>query len=74
MTFYKKGEENMPITITQIETQRKKVRKTYDIHGFPSQEYEEEFDKLHRMNMVYNAEKYRRGNCLPTNAKTPYCE
>lgn len=61
------------VTCGDIAAKRIRVCEAYARHGFPSPEYEKEFDELHDMNMRYMADKFRRERGLPPGSKTPYC-
>lgn len=61
------------ITRASIEAKRLQVRQAYAIHGFHSKEYQQSFDELHDLNMVFMAANFRASRGLPPDAKTPYC-
>lgn len=47
-----------------IESQRRNVRTAYSNHGL-SDEYDQEFDVLHQLNMTLMAKQFRRNRALP---------
>lgn len=61
------------ITSATIEAKRQEVRRAYSDYGFHSKQYQQGFDELHDLNMLFMANKFRASRGLPPNAKTPYC-
>lgn len=59
---------------SRIRAKRREVNLTYAEHGVQSKEYQQSFDELHDMNLVFMAEQFRKNRGLPPNAKTPYCD
>lgn len=66
----------MAVTISEadIAAKRHEVRHAYAENGFHSKEYQQGFDELHDMNLLFMANRFRTERGLPSNAKTPYCE
>lgn len=60
------------IGLVDIENKRRRVNEAYFKHGFPSEEYEREFDELHDMRLTFMANKFRAERGLPPGSKTPY--
>lgn len=60
-------------TKMDIERKRNEVRAAYSQRGFHSKEYQQSFDELHDMNLLYMATSFRAERGLPPSAKTPYC-
>lgn len=63
----------MQITIAEIARKRVAVNHAYVAHGFHSPEYQNSFDELHDMNMLFMADQFRREWGLPPTSRTPYC-
>lgn len=63
---------NCQPTSADIQAKRRRVNKAYSEHGFPSPEYDKEFDELHDMRLKFMAIQYRRERGLPPGSKTPY--
>lgn len=61
------------ITQQDLGIKRQAVNAAYDLHGFPSAQYDLEFDELHTLNLGYMAQQYRKERGLPPGGKTPYC-
>jgi hypothetical protein len=63
----------MPITTDAIARKRVAVNRAYAAHGFHSPEYQNSFDELHDLNMLFMAHEFRREWGLPASSRTPYC-
>ena len=61
------------VSKTDVEAKRREVNAAYSTHGFHSREYQDSFDELHDMNMMFMAGQFRKERGLPPNARTPYC-
>lgn len=59
-------------TQQDLNLKRKLVNDAYFIHGFPSAEYDQEFDELHTLTLSFMAQGYRKERGAPPDSRTPY--
>lgn len=57
-----------------VEIKRVEVNKHYATCGFESHQYQNSFDELHDLNIIYMAAQFRHERGMPKHFKTPYCE